>query len=53
MNFLIAFGHRLHGAASSWCRIFFALMRAFGFYAIVEEGTAHVYVLFGKVLAVH
>ena len=32
--------------------IFFALLRAFGFYAIVEEGTTHVYVLFGKVLAV-
>lgn len=32
--------------------IFFALLRAFGFYAIVQEGTTHVYVLFGKVLAV-
>jgi regulator of protease activity HflC (stomatin/prohibitin superfamily) len=32
--------------------IFFGLVRAFGFYAIVEEGTCHVYVLFGKVLAV-
>jgi regulator of protease activity HflC (stomatin/prohibitin superfamily) len=32
--------------------ICFALLRAFGFYAIVEEGTTHVYVLFGKVLAV-
>lgn len=28
------------------------LMRVFGFYAIVEEGTAHVYVLFGKVVSV-
>lgn len=28
------------------------LMRVFGFYAIVEEGTAHVYVLFGKVIGV-
>lgn len=28
------------------------LMRVFGFYAVVEEGTAHVYVLFGKVVAV-
>lgn len=27
-------------------------MRMFGFYAIVEEGTCHVYVLFGKVVAV-
>ena len=32
--------------------IFFGVLRAFGFYAIVEEGTCHVYVLFGKVLAV-
>lgn len=28
------------------------LMRVFGFYAVVEEGTAHVYVLFGKVASV-
>jgi regulator of protease activity HflC (stomatin/prohibitin superfamily) len=28
------------------------LMRVFGFYAIVEEGTCHVYVLFGKVVSV-
>lgn len=28
------------------------LMRMFGFYAIVQEGTCHVYVLFGKVVAV-
>jgi regulator of protease activity HflC (stomatin/prohibitin superfamily) len=28
------------------------LMRVFGFYAIVEEGTCHVYVLFGKVVGV-
>ena len=28
------------------------LMRLFGFYAVVQEGTAHVYVLFGKVAAV-
>ena len=32
--------------------IFFGLLRAFGLYAIVEEGRCHVYVLFGKVLAV-
>jgi len=32
--------------------IFLGLLRAFGLYAIVEEGTCHVYVLFGKVLAV-
>jgi hypothetical protein len=28
------------------------LMRCFGFYAIVEEGTCHVYVLFGRVMGV-
>lgn len=28
------------------------LMRVFGFYAVVEEGTCHVYVLFGKVVRV-
>ena len=32
--------------------MFLGLLRAFGLYAIVEEGTCHVYVLFGKVLAV-
>jgi regulator of protease activity HflC (stomatin/prohibitin superfamily) len=32
--------------------IFLGILRAFGLYAIVEEGTCHVYVLFGKVLAV-
>jgi regulator of protease activity HflC (stomatin/prohibitin superfamily) len=32
--------------------IIFGLLRAFGVYAIVEEGRCHVYVLFGKVLAV-
>jgi regulator of protease activity HflC (stomatin/prohibitin superfamily) len=32
--------------------ILFAFIRAFGFYTIVEEGRCHVYVLFGKVLAV-
>jgi regulator of protease activity HflC (stomatin/prohibitin superfamily) len=32
--------------------IIFAIIRAFGIYAIVEEGTTHVYVLFGKVIAV-
>lgn len=30
----------------------FALLRLFGFYAVVEEGTAHVYVLFGNVVGV-
>jgi regulator of protease activity HflC (stomatin/prohibitin superfamily) len=32
--------------------IVFGLIRAFGVYTIVEEGRCHVYVLFGKVLAV-
>lgn len=32
--------------------IVFGLIRAFGFYTIVEEGRCHVYVLFGKVIAV-
>ncbi len=32
--------------------ILFGILRAFGLYAIVEEGRCHVYVLFGKVLAV-
>jgi len=51
MNFLIA-------AAVTFVGMFIlvpltlGLLRAFGFYAIVEEGTCHVYVLFGKVLGV-
>jgi regulator of protease activity HflC (stomatin/prohibitin superfamily) len=32
--------------------MFFGILRAFGVYAIVQEGRCHVYVLFGKVLAV-
>lgn len=32
--------------------LFFGLLRAFGFYTIVNEGTAKVYVLFGNVLDV-
>jgi regulator of protease activity HflC (stomatin/prohibitin superfamily) len=32
--------------------LLFALMRIFGFYAIVQEGTANVYVLFGNVIDV-
>ncbi len=32
--------------------IIFGIIRAFGVYTIVEEGRCHVYVLFGKVLAV-
>jgi regulator of protease activity HflC (stomatin/prohibitin superfamily) len=32
--------------------IFFALMRMFGLYTVVEEGRCYVYVLFGKVAAI-
>ncbi len=32
--------------------IFLWLLRVFGFYAVVREGTCHVYVLFGKVIGV-
>ena len=51
MNFLIAAGITYMGLFIVVPMIF-GIMRAFGFYAIVEEGTTHVYVLFGKVLAV-
>jgi regulator of protease activity HflC (stomatin/prohibitin superfamily) len=51
MNFLLAAGITFMGLFII-VPIIFGLMRAFGFYAIVEEGTTHVYVLFGKVIAV-
>ena len=51
MNFLIAAGISFMGLFIIVPMIF-GLMRAFGFYAIVEEGSTHVYVLFGKVIAV-
>jgi len=51
MNFLISAGITFMGLFIIVPMIF-ALMRAFGFYAVVEEGTTHVYVLFGKVVAV-
>jgi regulator of protease activity HflC (stomatin/prohibitin superfamily) len=51
MNFLIAAGITFMGLFIV-VPIIFGLMRAFGFYAVVEEGTTHVYVLFGKVLAI-
>ena len=51
MKFLIAVGITFMGLFIV-VPIIFGIMRAFGFYAIVEEGTTHVYVLFGKVLAV-
>jgi regulator of protease activity HflC (stomatin/prohibitin superfamily) len=50
MNFLIAAAITFMGLFIV-VPILFGLMRAFGFYAIVEEGTSHVYVLFGKVIA--
>lgn len=51
MNFLIAAGITFMGLFIV-VPIIFGLIRAFGIYAIVEEGTNHVYVLFGKVIAV-
>ena len=51
MNFLITAGATVF-ALFIIVPIFFGLLRAFGVYAIVEEGRCHVYVLFGKVLAV-
>ena len=51
MNFLIAAGATFF-ALFIIVPIFFGLLRAFGVYAIVQEGRCHVYVLFGKVLAV-
>ena len=51
MNFLIAAGATFIGLFII-VPVFFGLLRAFGVYAIVQEGRCHVYVLFGKVLAV-
>jgi len=51
MNFFIAGGITFMGLFIV-VPILFGLVRAFGIYAIVEEGTNHVYVLFGKVIAV-
>ena len=51
MNFIIAFGITLFGMFI-FVPILFGIARLLGLYAIVEEGTAHVYVLFGKVCAV-
>jgi regulator of protease activity HflC (stomatin/prohibitin superfamily) len=51
MSFLIAAGATFVGLFII-VPIFFGLMRAFGVYAVVEEGTTHIYVLFGKVRAV-
>jgi regulator of protease activity HflC (stomatin/prohibitin superfamily) len=51
MNFLISAGITFMGLFIT-VPIIFAILKAFGLYAIVEEGTTHVYVLFGKVIAV-
>jgi regulator of protease activity HflC (stomatin/prohibitin superfamily) len=51
MTFLTAFGATFFGMLVG-VPIFLALLRVFGLYAIVQEGTCHVYVLFGKVIAV-
>jgi regulator of protease activity HflC (stomatin/prohibitin superfamily) len=51
MNFVTAFAGTFLGMFIL-LPILLGLLRAFGLYAIVEEGTCHVYVLFGKVLAV-
>jgi regulator of protease activity HflC (stomatin/prohibitin superfamily) len=51
MNFLIAAGITFMGLFII-VPIIFGVMRTLGFYAVVEEGTTHVYVLFGKVIAV-
>jgi regulator of protease activity HflC (stomatin/prohibitin superfamily) len=51
MNFIAAFISTFIGMFII-VPIIFGFMRAFGFYTIVEEGRCHVYVLFGKVLAV-
>jgi regulator of protease activity HflC (stomatin/prohibitin superfamily) len=51
MNFLLAAAITFMGLFIV-VPIIFGILRAFGAYTIVEEGTTHVYVLFGKVAAV-
>jgi regulator of protease activity HflC (stomatin/prohibitin superfamily) len=51
MNFFIAFGITFFGLFI-FVPVLFGIARIFGLYAVVEEGTSHVYVLFGKVKAV-
>ena len=51
MDFFIAFGSTFFGLFILF-PILFGVARLLGVYAIVEEGTTHVYVLFGKVRAV-
>jgi regulator of protease activity HflC (stomatin/prohibitin superfamily) len=51
MSFIFAAGFTFFGMFFFMPAILF-LLRLLGFYTVVEEGTCHVYVLFGKVLAV-
>ena len=51
MNFIITIAATFFGLLIL-VPILFGIIRAFGIYTIVEEGRCHVYVLFGKVLAV-
>jgi regulator of protease activity HflC (stomatin/prohibitin superfamily) len=51
MTFLIVFSATFFGLFLA-VPLFLGLLRTLGLYAIVEEGTCHVYVLFGKVLIV-
>ena len=51
MSFIIAAAFTFFGMFFFMPAILF-LLRLLGFYTVVEEGTCHVYVLFGKVLAV-
>src|SRR5580765_8510408 len=51
MDFLIAFGITFFGLFI-FVPIIFGIARLFGIYALVEENTAHVYTLFGKVIAI-
>ncbi|MEA3212508.1 MAG: hypothetical protein QOE70_5565 [Chthoniobacter sp.] len=51
MTFIVAFAITFFGMFIV-LPIFLGVLRAFGLYAIVDEGTCHVYVLFGKVIGV-
>lgn len=51
MNFLVAAAITFMGLFIL-VPILFAVIRLFGIYAIVEEGRTHVYMLFGKVIAI-
>ena len=51
-GFLHRFSDHFHRHVHRSCRLLRRLSRAFGLYTIVEEGRCHVYVLFGKVIAI-